>query len=237
MMNTFGPRETLRPPARNETARGTGREFVRLFGPVVYALARKRGFGDAAAADLMHEVLTRAARGEGPGAGASGRDAIHARLVTATQSAMAAVRSANEDRPRRTDATGSIATFELGRTPDLDTDWESELQRQLARTAMGRVKREFSPLDWQAFWGTAVEGRTGAAVGPELGMTAGTVHVVKCQVLARLREEVDRLQLDAESWGTPARRADRPEGAVVQDLGPEDIERTSLHVPYFWRQG
>ncbi|VTR98031.1 RNA polymerase sigma factor, sigma-70 family OS=Planctomyces limnophilus (strain ATCC 43296 / DSM 3776 / IFAM 1008 / 290) GN=Plim_0986 PE=4 SV=1 [Gemmata massiliana] len=236
MMNTFGPRGTSRIPTQNETAR----DFVRLFGPVVYALARKRGFGDAAAADLTQEVLTRAAQNEGHKADDSGRNTIHARLITATQSAIAAIGAAKEDRSHR--ASG---------TPDLNADWESEFQRQLAKSAMGFVKREFPSLDWQAFWGTAVDGRPEAVVARELGMTSGTVHVVKCRVLARLHEEMHRLRLEAESWGGPARSADQQKGDVAQNPdrllssqapiylsapAPGSAERTSLHIPRCWKQ-
>ena len=38
------------------------REFVHLYGPVVYGFARKRGLQDADAADLMQEVLRSVAR-------------------------------------------------------------------------------------------------------------------------------------------------------------------------------
>lgn len=253
MMNTFGTRGMPRIPARNETAWDMGREFVRLFGTVVYVLARKRGFGDAAAADLMREVLTHAARDEKRRAGDSGHNTIHALLITATQSVMAAVCSAKDDRPRRANGTGSTNTFEHGRTLDLNADWESEFQRQLARSAMGFVKREFPSLDWQAFWRTTVDGKTVAVVGQELGMTSGTVYVVKYRVLARLREEMHRLQFEVESWGdTSSWSADQPGDDVVRDPGrdrlsqtpiymsapdPEDVDRTSLHSPCFTKQG
>ncbi|MDY3552923.1 sigma-70 family RNA polymerase sigma factor [Gemmata sp. JC717] len=234
MMNTFGPRGKLRFPARNEAARDPGREFVQFFGPVVYAVARKRGFDDTAAADLMREALTRAARDAGRGANDPGHDTVRARLTTATSSAMAVVRGA-----------GSTAAFEPG-GPGFDADWESEFQRQLARSAMDSVKRECPPREWEAFWMAAVDGRAEAAVGRELRMTAGEVHVAKCRVRSRLREEIRRLRLETALWcGTAARSADQPADRTPPDRnrsGPrapiapadpdiEDIDRTPLHVP------
>ena len=65
---------------------------------------------------------------------------------------------------------------------------------------MDRVKDEFQPTTWQAFWRTAVEGRAAQEVGAELKMTPGAVYVAKSRVLARLREEVQRLQAEAEDW-------------------------------------
>ena len=106
-MHTFGRHGRFRPSPAGDTARNTGRNFVQLFGPVVYALARKRGLEDAAAADLMREVLTSTARDEQtmPGGGT-----IHARLVTATRAALVA----------------------SGRGAELGADWEGQFERQLA---------------------------------------------------------------------------------------------------------
>ena len=58
------------------------REFVHLYGPVVYGFARKRGLQDADAADLMQEVLRSVARnaeqdGVRPEAGHVPRLAVH----------------------------------------------------------------------------------------------------------------------------------------------------------------
>ncbi len=65
---------------------------------------------------------------------------------------------------------------------------------------MELVKDEFQPNTWQAFWRTAVEGRPAQEVGGELKMTPGAVYVAKSRVLARHREEVQRLQAEAEAW-------------------------------------
>mgnify|MGYP000906281100 CR=1 FL=1 len=46
---------------------------------------------------------------------------------------------------------------------------------------------------WQAFWGTAVDGKPAAEVGAGLGMSPGAVYVAKSRVLARLRGEVRRM--------------------------------------------
>jgi RNA polymerase sigma-70 factor (ECF subfamily) len=59
---------------------------------------------------------------------------------------------------------------------------------------MQRVQGEVQPATWKAFWQTAVEGRNAREVGAALGMTAGAVYVARSRVLARLKEEVQRLQ-------------------------------------------
>src|SRR5579863_9985270 len=57
MVETPLTRMTLLTRIKDESDVDAWREFVRLYGPVVYGFARKRGLGDAEAADLMQEVL------------------------------------------------------------------------------------------------------------------------------------------------------------------------------------
>jgi RNA polymerase sigma-70 factor (ECF subfamily) len=76
----------------------------------------------------------------------------------------------------------------------LAESWDEEYERNLAAVAMRRVKEEVQPATWQAFWNTAVEGRKAQEVSEALGMSAGAVYVARSRVLARLKEEVQRLQ-------------------------------------------
>ena len=64
---------------------------------------------------------------------------------------------------------------------------------------MDKVKPEFQPATWQAFWGTAVDGRAAAEVGAGLKMSPGAVYVAKSRVLARLREEVKRMMEEEDA--------------------------------------
>jgi DNA-directed RNA polymerase specialized sigma24 family protein len=57
MVETPLTRMTLLTRIKGKTDAKAWREFVRLYGPVVYGFARKQGLGDAEAADLMQEVL------------------------------------------------------------------------------------------------------------------------------------------------------------------------------------
>ena len=78
----------------------------------------------------------------------------------------------------------------------LSADWEADYQRTLAAQAMERVKGEFQAATWQAFLLTAVEGRTPAQVAARVGLSVGAVYVAKSRVIARLRQEIERMQGD-----------------------------------------
>jgi RNA polymerase sigma-70 factor (ECF subfamily) len=178
------------------------REFVHLYGPVVYGFARKRGLQDADAADLMQEVLRSVARNAERMEYDPKRGTFRGWLYTVTRNKIYNFLNGQRNRPR---GTGDSAAQErldavADRVDERDDDWELEYQRRLSSQAMDAVKGEFQPNTWQAFWRTAVEGRSAQEVGGELKMTAGAVYVAKSRVLARLREEVQRLQAEAEAW-------------------------------------
>ncbi len=69
----------------------------------------------------------------------------------------------------------------------------AEEQGEVYRRALDLVRGEFEERTWQAFWRTAVEGRSAAEAAAGLGMSAGAVYVAKSRVLRRLREEFGEL--------------------------------------------
>lgn len=178
------------------------REFFQLYGPVVYSFARNRGLQDADAADLMQEVLRSVARNADKMDYDPKKGTFRGWLYTVTRNKIYNFLTANKNRPK---ASGDPEVWErIDKVADndqgLDATWELEYQRQLAAKAMENVKSEFQKATWEAFWKTAVEGRPANEVGAELNMTAGAVYVAKSRVLARLREEVKKLEATAESW-------------------------------------
>src|SRR5262245_48476322 len=178
-------------------------EFVQLYGPVVYRFARNRGLQDADAADLMQDVLRSVARNAHRMAYDPKRGTFRGCPCPVTRNKTYPFLTTQRNRPRgsgdsdaheRLDATPAREDESAGP----DAEWEKEYQRQLSARAMDKVKGEFQPKTWQAFWETAVEGKAAADVGAGLKMTAGAVYVAKSRVLARLRDEVQKL-MEAEN--------------------------------------
>lgn len=178
------------------------REFVQLYGPVVYRFARNRGLQDADAADLMQDVLRSVARNAGRMEYDPTRGTFRGWLYTVTRNKIYNFLNGQRHRPR---GTGDSDVHDrLDSTPARDddgpdADWEREYQQRLTARAMDRVKGEFQPATWQAFWLTAVEGKAAAEVGTGLKMSSGAVYVAKSRVLARLRDEVRKMMDDEEN--------------------------------------
>lgn len=196
-------RVTLLARIRDGRDADAWREFVQLYGPVVYRFARNRGLQDADAADLMQDVLRSVARNAHRMEYDPKRGTFRGWLYTVTRNKIYNFLTAQRHRPR---GTGDADAQErLDATPARDdgegpdAEWEKEYQRRLSARAMERVKDEFQPATWQAFWATAVEGKPAAEVGAGLKMTPGAVYVAKSRVLARLRDEVRKLMDDEDN--------------------------------------
>ena len=181
---------------------GAWGEFVDLYGPVVYGFARKRGLQDSDAADMVQEVLRSVARNADRMEYDPKKGTFRGWLYTVTRNKIYNFLSSQKRRPRAVGDVSSQERLEAFADPSnqSEADWELEYQRRLSGKAMDRVKHEFQPATWLAFWGTAVEGRQALEVGQTLKMSPGAVYVAKSRVLARLRDEVQKLMAEAEHW-------------------------------------
>jgi RNA polymerase sigma factor (sigma-70 family) len=173
-------------------------EFVHLYAPVIYAFARKRGLQDADAADLMQEVLRSVSSAVPRLEYDPVRGTFRGWLFTVTRNK---VFNFLESSGRRVQGSGDSRVQQrleqhADAAGDQSGDWEADYQRALAAQAMERVKGEFQTATWEAFRQTALEGRTPAQAAARVGLSVGAVYVAKSRVIARLREEIQRLQGD-----------------------------------------
>lgn len=173
-------------------------EFVRLYAPVIYGFARKRGLQDADAADLMQDVLRSIAATVHRLEYDPLRGTFRGWLFTVTRNK---VFNFMESRSRRVQGSGdSRVQQRLEQQADangqLSAEWDVDYQRALVAQAMERVKGEFQASTWEAFVQTTVQGRAPAEVSARVGLSVGAIYVAKSRVIARLRQEIERLQGD-----------------------------------------
>jgi RNA polymerase sigma-70 factor (ECF subfamily) len=176
------------------------RQFVQVYAPVVYGFARKRGLQDADAADVMQNVLRSVAGAASRLHYDPARGSFRGWLYTVARNKIFNFLEAERHKLGR-GSGGSDARERLeelaGPEWRLAESWDEEYERNLAALAMQRVQGEVQPATWQAFWQTAVEGKSAREAGEALGMAAGAVYVARSRVLTRLKEEVQRLQEEA----------------------------------------
>jgi RNA polymerase sigma factor (sigma-70 family) len=173
------------------------KDFVRLYAAVIYGFARKRGLQDADAADLMQEVLRSVAGHVGRLDYDPGKGTFRGWLYAITRNKVYNFLDARRRQARGTGDSNAHQRLEEhpGRQSD-SGDWDREYERKAFAWAADRVKNEFQPNTWQAFWLTAVDGQNARDVGRRLGLSPGAVYVAKSRVLARLREEISQLSAE-----------------------------------------
>jgi RNA polymerase sigma factor (sigma-70 family) len=166
------------------------REFVEIYGPVIRAMARNRGLQVADVDDVTQEVLARVAKSVERWEPDRDRGSFRGWLAAITRNlVIQSFRSRS-----RFPATGQDSQI-VEWTEDKEFDLESE--RQLFRWAARKVQQQFEPKTWQAFWLTAVDGRSAESVAQQLGTTKAQIYVSRSRVMGQLKETIQRTQFDS----------------------------------------
>ncbi len=186
------------------------REFVALYEPLVYRLARRKGLQDADARDLCQDVFRAVAGAVARWDPDPARGSFRGWLSRIARNLL--VNFLTRQQPR---GSGSTSAQELldaqpASDPSATAVFEAEYRRRLFQWAADEVRGEFTPTTWRAFWRTAVEDRTPKEVATELGLSVGAVYVARSRVLARLRQRIEQRGdeasdlLDEVEHGSPA---------------------------------
>jgi RNA polymerase sigma-70 factor, ECF subfamily len=165
-------------------------EFLEIYQPVVFRMARRRGLQDADAQDVMQQVFLSISKSIEGWTPSDMQPPFRAWLTTIARNA---ITKALTRRPRDA-ATGSTSMIELlDAQPDpqaTTAEILAEARKELIRWATEQIRSEFSEATWNAFWRTAIEGVPIAEVAKSTGRSAGAVYVARYRVIARLKEKV-----------------------------------------------
>ena len=170
-------------------------QFVEIYAPLIYGFGRKRGLQDADAADVTQEVLRAVARAMRRLDYNPRKGRFRGWLFTVVRNKVRTFLS-KQARRRAVDAVaGASGLADVEAAPvDEDAAWEAEYEQRLFAWAATQVRPQLADATWQAFWQTAVDGRSPKDVAEHLGMAVATVYMAKSRVLARLREVVRQVQ-------------------------------------------
>jgi len=167
-------------------------QFVAVYRPVVYRMARRRGMQDADAQDLAQAVLVAVAESVDRWEADPRRARFRTWLSRVAKNAII-----DAFRRRRPDAaiggTTEVARLQQQPEPD-DAELDREHRREVFRWAARQVRWEFAEETWLAFCLTAVEGRHVKEVAGQLGKSAGAVYIARSRVMRRLQEKIVELE-------------------------------------------
>lgn len=173
-------------------------EFADIYQPLIYALARKRGLQDADAYDLTQEVMTRVARSISKWDPDPQRGSFRGWLATITRNMVVQFFRKNNRLPK----SGNRTEIQDLLNNQADTSLESrefdlEHDRQIFLWAANRIKHQFEPNTWMAFWETAVNEKAIGVVAEELGISKGAIYIARSRVMDRLRTTIQQSQFDS----------------------------------------
>jgi RNA polymerase sigma-70 factor (ECF subfamily) len=168
-------------------------QFIEIYAPLVYGFARKHGLQDADAADVTQDVLRSVAVAAKKLNYDPRRGSFRAWLFTVVRNRL---RDFWAFQARQCQGSGDTDTNRrLQELPARgeDEEWEQEYEQQLFHWAVAQVRSVFQDSTWQAFWQTAVQGKSGKEVAKALGMTVAAVYLAKARVITRLKEQLEQV--------------------------------------------
>lgn len=173
-------------------------QLVALYGPLLRHWCQRWGAGTEDAEEIAQDVFLAASAGlddfERQGAGsfrAWMRGITRHKLADhfRKQHGQPAAAGGTEAWQRLQELSEAAEAAEAAET----AEQQAEEVNGLYHRALALIRSEFEERTWQAFWESAVEGRTAASVAEALGMFAVAVRIAKSRVLSRLREAAGAL--------------------------------------------
>ena len=181
-------RESLLIRVRDADDVGAWQQFVSIYRPMIYRIARRRGLQDSDAEDLSQRVLLSVARAIGTWQKDPERGNFRGWLTRVARNAI--VNFATR-KPRELAIGGSEFLETVQKLPS-DSDEIEDLIRQehsrsRLRLAAEMVKSSVSEQTWSAFWRTTIDGESIRDVAQQLEMTLGAVYGARGRVMKQLQ--------------------------------------------------
>lgn len=193
-------RASLLARVRDGRDQAAWRQFVELYGPVVYGFARRAGLQDADAADLTQDVFRAVAAGVKRLEYDPARGRFRNWLYTIARRQTSAFLAARDRAGVAAGGTDNACALAELPAPAAEDEWRRAYEQRVYAWAAERVRGRVAPSTWEAFRLTAVDGLPGEEAARRLGLTVGAVYVAKSRVLTALRAEV---RLAGDEGGDP----------------------------------
>lgn len=166
--------------------------FVASYGPFLHRYARRRGVDEASAGDLVQQILMRVHRSVANWQPQADGPRFRNWLMTVARNQTITF-CRQLERHRGVGGSAAQLVFDAAAAEADDSAADREYRREVLLWAAAQVRDDVQPQTWQAFWLTAVEGRSCSEVAADLGLSIGSVYAARSRLLKRIREQIETL--------------------------------------------
>ena len=154
-------------------------EFVEIYVPLVYRMARSRGLQHADAEELAQEVLVSVSRAVDRWQPDPERGRFRDWLFRIARNGIVNFLTRPKHQRLGSGSSGVLQLLSDQCDPSCEASavFDLEYRREVFRWAAAQVRGTVTEPTWQAFWQTTVESRPTLEVGRALGMKTGSVYV------------------------------------------------------------
>ena len=187
-------RESLLIAIRDPADELAWQRFSQIYRPMVYRIARKMGLQPSDAEDVAQHVMLTVADTIRGWSKDSTKGNFRAWLTVVAKNA---IRNAISRVPKDRGSGGSDVLQSVGLASPSSDEWERQIEteflRSIFRAAAVRVRPEFAPTTWDAFWLTCADGVSVDEAGQRLGLSSGAIYAARSRVMRRLQKAVGEL--------------------------------------------
>lgn len=169
---------------------------MELYQPLIFRLARSKGFQDADANDIVQEVLVAITKSIHLWDHNPSHGRFRDWLYKIARNLMINFLTRRKHLPLGRGGSDLVRLLndQVDPRSEAAREFDLEYRRQLYLIAARKVRNDVRVRTWEAFKKTSIDGMSSKEVAGLLNMSEGAVVVARCRVLARLREAVQKLE-------------------------------------------